>query len=334
MQPKRDVSMPTNFDYTALQKSLAFEDYLYEIRRNKGQLLSIIFLTLVVVATTIAGIAIGEARFVLFSILLGSVLAWIVWANAKEQAQLRQFVAANQLVYIDAQFSTSAFQGVIFGKGHSRHFVSGLTSVSQDWLVANYQYTVGSGKNSRTFDYGLIRIQLPRKLPNVLFDAKKNNFIVSNLESNVNPDQKIVLEGDFNNYFTVYGPSGYGRDILYFLTPELMSCLVDHAAGYDIEIIDDQLFLYSVSPFMFQSKRLKSTLETISQVANRLSTEFADNTKRYADERVLQAQLINEVAPQGRRLKTGRMKLSTWIIIAVIMLWFFWDAIQALLSSY
>ena len=62
-------------------------------------------------------------------------------------------------------------------------------------------------------------------------------------------NQVVLLEGDFNSYFTLYAPQGYGTDVRYVLTPDLMALLVDEAGSYDVETIDDTLVIYARKEF-------------------------------------------------------------------------------------
>ena len=60
-----------------------------------------------------------------------------------------------------------------------------------------------------------------------------------------NRAQRLSLEGDFDDYFTLYCPETYERDALYLFTPDVMARLIDRVRGFDVEIIDDWLFFTS-----------------------------------------------------------------------------------------
>ncbi|MEO7546479.1 MAG: hypothetical protein ABIT21_09370 [Terrimesophilobacter sp.] len=76
-------------------------------------------------------------------------------------------------------------------------------------------------------------------VPNMILDAKSNNFLWTNLPQNFSRNQVLSLEGDFDKHFTLYCPKEYEHDALYVFTPDLMTRLIDHAAGYDVELVDD-----------------------------------------------------------------------------------------------
>lgn len=253
------------------------------------------------------------------ALLISAGVGRAIFASAVERVQLRKFAADNSLQFIinAAQLDGSTtvghvLPGALFDIGHSRVFSKGF-SRGDGTVVVNYQYTVGSGKNSRTYDWGVMRCKLPRKLPNVILDAKSNNsFFGSNLPNLYSGGQDLELEGDFNKYFRVLVPQGYGRDALYFLTPELMAHLVDYGKDYEFEIVDDYLYIYSKNSFTFN----KETLPNIFQTIDYFAYQFSDNVKRYADERVPGAKISNVVSIQGARLK----KRFAWAGLAVVIL--------------
>src|SRR5690606_23027033 len=121
-------------------------------------------------------------------------------------------------------------------------------------------------------------------LPNIVLDAVGNNTLFgSNLPARFDRDQRLSLEGDFDQYFQLYCPEGYERDALYLFTPDIMARFIDNAAQLDAEIVDDWLFLYS--------KRKLSTLDPATwawlfSVVAALMTKF-DQWARWRDERLL-----------------------------------------------
>jgi hypothetical protein len=268
----------------------------------------------------VAGEWLWFAGFATTAVLISAGIIKLVITNAVEVVRLRKFAADNNLLFIinAAQLDGStaagaAIPGALFDIGHSRVFSRGFRR-GDDTMAVNYNYTVGSGKNSRTYHWGVMRCKLPRKLPNVILDAKSNNsFLGSNLPSSYSGGQTLELEGDFNKYFRVLVPQGYGRDALYFLTPELMAHLVDYGKDYEFEIIDDYLYIYCKDDFAFN----KETLPNIFQTIDFFGFQFSDNVKRYADERVPDAKISNVVAAQGTRLK----KRFAWVGIVVFALY-------------
>ena len=250
---------------------------------------------------------------------LGAVLATLgllVWKAVTylvlQSMRITTFAINNGLTLLDGP--PVGEQGVIFNHGHSQQFSWGLrTPDSEGLTIGNYQYTVGSGKNSHTYTYGLIRCNLSRTLPNVLIDATKNNMMkrFSNLGT-FSGSERMELEGDFNQYFNVFCQQGYGRDTLYWLTPELMQLLKDHMADYDLEIIGNHVYAYSDT----QIQATQQSIQSMFQLANWLQAEFEENTHRYSDQRVTAGQATSQGSVAPLKQKSGPIKIA-WILFAI-----------------
>ncbi len=226
--------------------------------------------------------------------------------------QIKKFAETNNITYLDGEPNNQP--GLIFQPGNSKRFYPALELPNTPHLIfGNYRYTIGSGKSRQTYRYGFIRVQLSRKLPHVILDATSNNFMgrFSNLAW-FGTKQRIELEGDFNKYFSVHCPENYGRDTLYWLTPELMELLKNHMSNYDIEIVDNYVYAYTRSRF----KLHEQTIRSLIGLGSWLHHEFEENTHRYSDERI-GSYAANVVAKQGRRLK----QRFSWISIAVVILY-------------
>ena len=117
--------------------------------------------------------------------------------------------------------------------------------------VGRYEYTVGSGKQRRTYTWYYAGMRLPRRVPHLVLDSKSNDGIVmgkaliSNLPVVISNSQRISLEGDFDTYFTLYAPKQYDVDVRYVLTPDVMAALVDKSSRFDVELVDDMAFFYA-----------------------------------------------------------------------------------------
>lgn len=234
-------------------------------------------------------------------------------ASVIKSLRMQAFVAANKLDY--PQGAAVGESGLLFSRGHSRVFTGGFRFPDTGHLeIANYSYTEGDGRNSRTYARGIIRCDVSRNLPNVLLDATSNNFMgrFSNLGS-FSGGQRIEVEGDFNKYFTVYCPADYATDTLYWLTPELMQLLKERMANYDIEVVDNHVYAYSSHTFTFNEPAIRELL----QLGEWLRAEFEQNTRRYADDRVANSSVTNVVATPGKRLK----QRVSWVSIAGVILY-------------
>lgn len=202
-------------------------------------------------------------------------------------------------------------QGMIFDEGRDRT-IKEVLKLPDGVEIGNYTYVTGNGKNQQTHSWGYVRIALNTHLPNMVLDAKGSNFLgITNLPDVYHSSQKLRLEGDFNDYFDLYAPKEYERDALYVFTPDVMQAMIEGGRKYDMEIIDDELYMYSPAPIALNKE--DSLRQILSAVAT-IASELRDQTRRYSDERVEPAQAHRYVAQEGRRLKKG----VNWILLAIV----------------
>ena len=307
--------------------------------------------TVVTVILSLASFSDSPGAAAIPLVLIGLVLAaigimfWLGWRNARDtRYRLDRFAHANGMSY-EARVADPPLPGMIFSLGRSR-LATDLVRGSTPRFVefGNYQYTVQSGKNSTTYRWGYVAVKLDAPLPNIVLDATGNNGFGSNLPASFQKEQRLSLEGDFDQHFTLYCPAGYERDALYLFTPDIMARFIDNAAQLDVEIVDDWLFLYT--------QRKVSTLDPATWAwlfgaVGALLTKF-DQWARWRDERLLaeNADAVTAglpvatdpalpfappvglltpppgVAPQGRRLKRSGTWLPIVILIAFGVFWF------------
>ena len=196
-------------------------------------------------ALIVFGVVIASGQVVKMIRSLGIPRSW--WEAAY---RITRFAAANGLRYgHDEQVS---YPGIIFDTGTDRTAERRLTTTAGRRVeIGNYRYTISgeNRENARVYGWGYVVITLDRRLPHLLLDAKANNSSVfgirtSNLPVDLARDQKLSLGGEFDDKFTLYAPSDYGRDAFYIFAPDLMALFIDRLGTFDVEIVDDTMFVY------------------------------------------------------------------------------------------
>lgn len=202
-----------------------------------------------------AGAVVGALLPVTTVVMLGALAFLIVRRFSRlgkvRRYRLHRFAEANGMHYVPRELNPP-LPGMVFQLGRDRNANDVLRGTEPRFVeFGNYRYTTGSGKNSTTHRWGYVAIHLDVPLPHIVLDALGNNglFGASNLPMVYQRDQRLDLEGDFNQHFALYCPSGYEQDALYLFTPDIMARFVDHAAALDVEIVDDWLFLYAKRDF-------------------------------------------------------------------------------------
>lgn len=190
--------------------------------------------------------------FVMAAIVALVIFVFVAARRSQEARwyRLDRFARENGMTYLPSN-GQPALPGMIFGIGSARQALDCVRGEKPRFVeFANYRYTTGSGKNRTTHRWGYVAVKLDVPLPNIVLDAKGNDSIFgSNLPASFDRDQRLSLEGDFDQYFSLYCPEGYERDALYLFTPDIMARFIDNAAALDVEIVDDWLFLYAKRDF-------------------------------------------------------------------------------------
>ncbi|HEY1530313.1 MAG TPA: hypothetical protein VGF80_05820 [Galbitalea sp.] len=242
----------------------------------------------------------------------GSGGSWGRWMR------LSQFAADNGLQF-RSRSANPGYAGMIFQLGDARFSSNHLNSTTGRYFdLGTFQYSTGSGKSRTTHYWGFLALQLDRKLPNMVLDSKENNTLFgSDLPITFRRDQILSLEGDFNKHFTLYCPQEYEQDALYVFTPDLMALLIDEAGSYDVEIVDDWMFIYSPHQFPQLDARNYARLFTIVET---VGAKTVSQTSNYHDDRVGSA-TADIVAPAGQRLRHGT---SIGALVIGVLLAGFW----------
>lgn len=313
-------------DYSALTRAVSRDELRDYAKRSRthlggvGPIVSVVaaaVIGVIVISMAMGEVGPGSLSMLTFAVIVVIAIAAFTWLSTaialRKSFRMHTFAEANGLQYTGRGSGTD-YPGAIFGIGSARTITERLYRTQGGYFdLGSYRYTTGSGKNKRTHNWGYLAIKLPRRLPHMLLDAKANNFFGSNLPVSFGRNQRLSLEGNFDDHFTLYCPREYERDALYVFTPDLMALLIEESGEFDLEIVDDWLFVYTSGPLELTSPSLLSRL---FRIVDTVGAKTLSRTVRYADDRVVgdplasgtpgEARLApNVIAQGGRRLKRG-----------------------------
>lgn len=328
--------MARNLDYSALNEPVTKTDI--DAFKRSGlhdgfQILNaVVIVVLIVLIILVAPYVLptfqsgGFSPESLTPIVTIGVLFVIVWqllkSPIKRHARLYKFALRNNLTLMIGT-SDPSYIGMIFDEGHSRQIEEAIR-FGDGTEIGNYTYVTGSGKSQRTHDWAYVKVKLVRRLPHMVLDARRNNFWkFSNLSDSFDRSQTLELEGDFSKYFTLYAPRQYERDALYVFTPDVMAAMIDYGQEYDMEIVDDELYIYGNQPFSLDKPEF---YDRILKIINTIGSELISQTDYYADERIGN-RTANIIAPEGQRLKTS----FGWMMAVFIVILIYFNIIHPLL---
>ena len=230
----------------------------------------------------------------------------------EQWTRLDRFARENGMRF-RASDSTIPTAGSIFHLGDGQTVSNRLTADDGSLDIGNYSYGVGTGKGRQLYDWGYLAIRLERTLPHLVLDSTSNNgrFGSGRLPATFHSSQVLSLEGDFNTHFTLYAPQGSETDALYIFTPDLMALLIDEAGDYDVEIVDDWMFVYSPLPFAAggDSSAHAATYSRLFRIVETVGAKARSQTDRFVDASAPDFE-ANVVSPAAQRLRPPRFSLA------------------------
>ncbi len=249
-----------------------------------------------------------------FVFLIGGGLWWALYRDARAKVLLKKFADINGLTF-EYNIADPQYPGMYFSAGHDRK-ITELLRTAEGAEFGRYYYVTGSGRSRQEHNLGYAKFHLTRNLPNIVLDSKKNNFLgITNLPTTYSRDQRLQLEGNFNDFYTLYAPKEYERDVLYIFTPDVMQAFIDAPIAIDIEIVDNELYIYADR--MSDMTNAKN-IEQMMHLVDILGSKVENTSDRYSDERIGNfAQ--NIVADPGKRLKSSIGIVSIIVIIYFVI---------------
>lgn len=267
---------------------------------------------------------------VLAAWLVATVLLWR-WARRPIATRMRLRLARRDLTALANGYRPHPSAAATFSSLVTDHRVG----VRQYPRFASADVEFGTVRprapRARRWQYASVRLTAP--LPHLVLDSRSNDRGGGGLPASIDRDQRLSLEGDFDRSFHAYGPSGYGADALYVLTPDVMAALVDHAAAFDVEVRDDRVTFFRASKADYLAA---ADWERVDAVLTHVAPRLVEVSRRYVDERVHGQSAMEVVArsrtrtawrppapliaPDGRRLD-ARTPQTGWLPVLGGVVW-------------
>lgn len=187
---------------------------------------------------------------------------------------IAQFAASNGYQYSETG-SLSPQDGAIFNVpgAHSKQFSHIVTGQVADlpFRFLLYQYAVGQGRQRRTHSQSLMVIEFPSHLPHIVVDSKS----FDSLNFDFHRDQMVQLEGDFNKYFKFYVPKEYEIEGLEIFTPNIMAQLIDKSKYFDVELINNRIYIYAKN-YVDTRQKLLALHQLVETLVSELSPKLSN----------------------------------------------------------
>ena len=311
----------STIDFSPLNRKIGLKERLHRVGRTSLKTRGLIFVGLL--AYMMMFLYSGFYDFVgIFTVALivfgfAVISPYVIIANT---IRLNEFAEKNGFKYRES-IGYDGREGVVFESGTQGSFSSVIAcdnlGISE---IGNFHCRDAGGILRSGLQIGYVRIKLPRNVPHIILDSKKNNFMrrFSNLEAEFGKLNRLKLEGDFNDYFEVYVPEKYHQDALYIFTPDLMQILKNHASKYDCEMIGSSLYFYSKHTFKMTDEEVYKCFFNIKDY---VLPKFMKQTLYYADERVNNRDK-DVISKSGSRMRQSDLKWYILTGLAVIAILF------------
>lgn len=257
--------------------------------------------------------------------LTGAVVMvwWILHTNARRGTperhyRLARFAADNAMAYLPGPYLAthltpwaSRGQMVITRVLRPR--------VRRQVEFANLELIYADRMGRHTQFGGYCAIRLATRLPHILLQAAgagRRSFAAAAMPAG---SQRLSLEGDFDRRYTLYCPHEYERDALYLFTPDVMARVVDDVRDYDIEIVDDWLFLVRKGEVVgFDPRAWYRLIDAANALGDKIAQweRWRDNRPEASPPPAATGIVRADVAPAGRRLRMVAGG-ATWIWVGI-----------------
>jgi hypothetical protein len=242
-----------------------------------------------------------------------------------KNTQLKSFAQNNDFLFGFDETPTD-YPGVYFSKGLV--LVSDrIRSKEENFFeLGNFRLIGRRDRSSSSPTFGYVRIRIPRALPNILLASKvasQNNPLPVALDTS----QRLSLEGNFNDIFTLYVPKGYEQDALYIFTPDVMVKFMDLFGDFNAEIVDNEIYFYSSKKLdLTKQETVESTLILLEEFFGKFLKQagnYRGSTVQPLETQTssVSAEVEHEViANAGRRLRASRLQRIAYGLLVLLLL--------------
>lgn len=181
-------------------------------------------------------------------LLVVSYVAVLLYATTSyNEAQYRAFANQNGLKLVGNEDADTSFErvGLIFEIGNSyqvNNIIVGpnvmLCHLSYRALPIGGDILALGTKYDMSYHATVLSLELPAVCPHLVLDARWDRF---HARANLLTDcEKIELEGDFPDYFTVFMQKGSSAEALSILSPDVMQRLIELDSTYSLELVGNR----------------------------------------------------------------------------------------------
>lgn len=197
---------------------------------------------------------------------------WIYLYLKVEKIFMQQFAEAHGLHY-EARAPLDSVAGRLFSAGHSQKISNVFSGVldGRPLRLFNYQYIIGSGKSSSTYEFTVFELTFAKtEFPHILLFAPTMFVRYGAVDRwGSDKDVRVPLEEGPARDFALYTSEGYQIEALQIFSPETMRFLRERAQNFSIEFSGRRVYLYDDKKILTKVER-----DTLYAVAQEVFTQL------------------------------------------------------------
>lgn len=131
-------------------------------------------------------------------------------------------------------------QGLMFAQGNGRrisHVIAGSIDERQ-FRIFNYEFSIGSGKNKKTYYYVVFAFRFNGSFPHIYLNHRRNSY-------SIRAGEEISLPEEFKEKFVLSASRKYEIEALAIFTPDILARLLDNGFSYDVEFIEQEVIIFA-----------------------------------------------------------------------------------------
>lgn len=244
----------------------------------------------------------GWLVFIPLAVLLAVGLACHYRLESSEhEYRLFTLAQANGLVY-EPRETGPPLPGMIFRHGFARKASRRMYSEGAPQFVefGNYEAVTGSGKTSTRHRWGYIAIRLNAPAPHIVLDAKRTRSLDSSgLPRFMSAEHRVPLSPEFEEDFTLYTMEAHQDEARKLFSPQLFQRLQASAGRFDIEVVEEWLFVYSPEHIVSPDLKIWSWVSP-------LTSQLMEAAARWRSGPQKPAETLPVTSEPGQRLSSSR----------------------------
>jgi len=198
------------------------------------------------------GLIVALLLITISALFISSSLAWVIGVgiifilfiasaenySSVERVFWKKFADDHHWKYEETG-SCQEEKAILFTAGISRQMRNTVSGVVDNHPIRIFQYSfnIQQNKQKKVYSYTVFEFKFSGRFPHFYLNRHDDQFGSSTGE-------KVSLPTEFEKEFTLYAPRQYEIEAHQIFNPEILSYILDSDLRYDVELVDEKLFIF------------------------------------------------------------------------------------------